>query len=169
MQGARTQEASHMYRVLERDPTDAVGQYIACMAMHHAIDIWKSLVYLAMDVTLEVARFRVLLDRFGGFDVVLDEVVGRAHQSRWHVTRHPESCGVVWGSYGDVPVRVHNIMAVEDVGGSDEPLEEVLKSNLFAFGEVTCRHDVIDGYQNTSSSNLGIWRGRGFLLRRTMT
>lgn len=123
--------------------------------MHHAVDIWESLVYLAMDVTLEVAGFRVLLDRIGGFDVILDEIVWRAHKGRRHVTRHPKSCSVVRGSHGDVPVRVHNIMAVEDVGGSHEPLEEVLKSNLFAFGKVTCRHDVIDGYRNTSWSSLG--------------
>jgi hypothetical protein len=136
--GARTQEASHVYRVLERYPTDAVGQHIACMTMHHAVDVREPLVNLAMDVTLEVPRFRILLDRFGGFDVVFDKVVWRAHQGRWHVTRHPERRGIIGRSHGDVPVRVHNIMAMEDVGGSDEPLEEVLESHLLAFGEVSC-------------------------------
>lgn len=139
---ACTQEACHVYCVLERYPADAIGQYIACMTMHYAVDVREPLVYLAMNVALEVARFRVLLNRIGGFNVVLDKVIRRAHKSRRHVARHPESCSVVRGSHRYVSVRVHNIMAVEDVGGSDEPLEEVLKSDLLALGEVTCRHYV---------------------------
>lgn len=113
--------------------------------MHDTVDVRKTLVYLAMDVTLEVAGFRVLLDRFGGFDVVLNKVVGRAHKSRRHVARHPESCSVVRRSHGDMPVRVEDIMTVEYVGGSDEAFEKVLKSNLLALGKISCRHAVIEG------------------------
>ena len=42
-------------------------------------------------------------------------------------------------------VRVEDIVAVEDVRGSDEAFEEVLKSNFFALGEVSSRHFVDEG------------------------
>lgn len=117
------------------------------MAMHNAVDAWETLVYLAVDVTLDVARLSVFLHSLGGLDMVLDKVVRRAHQRRRHIARHPKCCGVIWGPHRDVPVRIEDLMAVEYVGSSDEALEEILKSNLLAFGEVSCRHVVDEGWQ----------------------
>lgn len=145
MPGARTQEASHVYCVLKRYATDAIWQYIACVTMHNSVDIGESLVYLAVDMTLEVAWLRVLLDGFSGFDVVLNKIVRRAHKSRRHVAWHPECRSIIRRSHGDVTVRVKDLMAVEYVRGSDKPLEKILKTNLLAFGEVSCRHVRYDG------------------------
>lgn len=46
-----------------------------------------------------------------------------------------------------MPIRVKNIMAVEDVGGYHEALEKIFKSHFFAFGKVTSRHFVVEGLQ----------------------
>jgi hypothetical protein len=152
-----------VYRVFKGYATDAVGQYIACVTVHDAVDVWETLVNLTVDVTLDVAGLRVFLDRFGGFDMIFDKVVRRAHQGRRHITGHPESCGIVWRAHRDVTVRVKDLMAMEYVGGSNEALEEVLKSNLLTFGEVSCRHVVDDERQKASRTTLR--DGCGFLLR----
>lgn len=46
-----------------------------------------------------------------------------------------------------MPVRVENIVTVENVRGGDEAFEEVFKSDLFALGEVSSRHFVDEGSQ----------------------
>lgn len=39
-----------------------------------------------------------------------------------------------------MPVRIENIMAVEDVGGGDKTLEEILESDLLALRKISDRH-----------------------------
>ena len=85
-----------MNGVLQWHTTDAVWQHVTRMTMHNAVDVREALVDLAVDMALDVARLRVLLDSFGGLDVVFDEVVWRTHQSWWHVARHPKGCSIIW-------------------------------------------------------------------------
>ena len=110
------------------------------MAVDNTVNTWEPLVDLAVDVALQVARLCVLLDRFGRFYVIFDQVVLRAHQSRWHIARHPESGSVVWGADRNVTICIQDIVPVEDVGCGYKTAEQVFKSNLLAFGEISGRH-----------------------------
>ena len=49
-----------------------------------------------------------------------------------------------------MPIRVEDIVAVEDVGCGDEAFEEVFKSDLFALGEISGRHFADEGSQKAS-------------------
>jgi hypothetical protein len=104
-----------MHRVLERHPADTVWKYIAAVAVYNTVDSGKPLVDFAVDVPLQVARFRVLLYRFRRFHMILYKIVLRAYQCGRHVAWHPECPRVVWRSHRDVAVRVEDAMVMEDV------------------------------------------------------
>jgi hypothetical protein len=74
-----TQEASHVYRIPQGNTTDAVGQYVSCVTMHYAVYTWEALVDLAVNMTFDVARLCILLNSLSRLDVILDQVVCRAH------------------------------------------------------------------------------------------
>lgn len=73
--GKLTQEASHVYGVLQWHTAYTIRQHVGSMAMHHTVDGRKSLVYLTMDVPLEVAWLRILLDRLRTVHVVFNQIV----------------------------------------------------------------------------------------------
>jgi hypothetical protein len=53
-----------MYCVPQRNATNTVRKYLTAMAMHDTVYTRKSLVDLAMNVSFQIARLRVLLYRF---------------------------------------------------------------------------------------------------------
>lgn len=114
------------------------------MAVYHSVDGWKALIDLTVNMSLQIPRLYILLlDLLGRIYFVLNKIILRAYESRWHIARHPECSGIVGASDRDVPIRVENAMVVEDVTGSDQATEEVFKADLFALGEVSGRHSEI--------------------------
>jgi hypothetical protein len=104
-----------MHCVLERHSADTVRKYIAAVTVYNTVDTGKPFIDFAVDVPLQVARFRVLLYRFRRFHIILYKIVWRAYQRGRHVAWHPECPRVVWRSHRDVAVRVEDAMVMEDV------------------------------------------------------
>jgi hypothetical protein len=102
-----------------------------------------------MDMSLEIPRLRVLFDWFCRVHLILDEVILRAHQRWWHITRHPECCWVVWAAHRNMPIRIEYVMVVENVAGCDQTTEEVFKADFFALREVSSRHGRDDDSKET--------------------
>lgn len=118
--------------------------------MYDAIDARKALIDFAVDMALKVTWLCILFNRFGGLNMILDQIVWRAQQGWRHVARHPESGSIIWRSDGDVPVRIENIMTMEDVRCSNQAFKQILESNLFTLGKVSGRHIVNAGLQRAS-------------------
>jgi hypothetical protein len=94
-----------------------------------------------MDMSLKIARLRFLLHCFGAINVVFNQIVLRADQRWRHVARHPECRRIIWGSHRDMSISIEDAIVVEDVAGRNEAFEEVLKADLFAFREISGRHN----------------------------
>jgi hypothetical protein len=89
---------------------------------------------------LSVLRPRRIFHRLPVLDIILYQIVRRLQQCGGTVIRQEEGGWVIRIPDGDVPVRVEDVVFVENVRGRDQAPEEVVEVEVVAVLEVAGGH-----------------------------
>lgn len=119
--------------VTYRHAADRERYHSFAVAVNDAADITIAFVDLAMDESLYISFGRVFPHRRSIFDVILLEVLAAGDKSRGKGARDEECRRVLRVADTDMPVRIENVLVVEDVVRRYQRAEELIRRRRRGF------------------------------------